>query len=63
MTGPSGQPPDDQYLADDEAKELAAGEERLNEPVVRHGMFGTHGTGDTSGYGGLVVRQPPPFVL
>ncbi|MGY2700589.1 NADH-quinone oxidoreductase subunit C [Nocardioides sp. HB32] len=21
---------------------------------VRHGMFGTHGTGDTSGYGGLV---------
>ena len=21
---------------------------------VRHGMFGAHGTGDTSGYGGLV---------
>jgi NADH-quinone oxidoreductase subunit C len=29
---------------------------------VRHGMFGAHGTGDTSGYGGLVrpVRLPAP---
>jgi NADH-quinone oxidoreductase subunit C len=27
-------------------------------PVARHGMFGADGTGDTSGYGGLVVRRP-----
>lgn len=29
---------------------------------VRHGMFGAHGSGDTSGYGGLVrtVALPPP---
>ncbi len=29
-------------------------------PPVRHGMFGVQGTGDTSGFGGLVVR---PAVL
>ncbi|MET9338542.1 MULTISPECIES: NADH-quinone oxidoreductase subunit C [unclassified Nonomuraea] len=29
------------------------------EPVARHGMFGATGTGDTSGYGGLVVRRAP----
>ena len=36
-----------------------AGRERLTEPVVRTGMFGSTGTGDTSGYGGLQVRRPP----
>jgi len=36
-----------------------AGRERLAAPVVRTGMFGTHTTGDTSGYGGLQVRRPP----
>ncbi len=36
-----------------------AGQERISEPVVRTGMFGTATTGDTSGYGGLMVRQPP----
>jgi NADH-quinone oxidoreductase subunit C len=36
-----------------------AGEERLSEQVVRHGMFGADTTGDTSGYGGLQVRRPP----
>jgi NADH-quinone oxidoreductase subunit C len=36
-----------------------AGRERLTEPVVRTGMFGASGTGDTSGYGGLQVRRPP----
>ena len=35
-----------------------AGQERLNLPVERTGMFGTHTTGDTSGYGGLRVRRP-----
>jgi NADH-quinone oxidoreductase subunit C len=38
-----------------------AGRERLTEQVVRTGMFGTSTTGDTSGYGGLQVRQPPPL--
>jgi NADH-quinone oxidoreductase subunit C len=36
-----------------------AGRERLAEQVKRTGMFGTGGTGDTSGYGGLQVRRPP----
>jgi NADH-quinone oxidoreductase subunit C len=36
-----------------------AGEQRLAAPVVRTGMFGTHTTGDTSGYGRLQVRQLP----
>ncbi|GII63183.1 NADH-quinone oxidoreductase subunit C [Sphaerisporangium krabiense] len=29
------------------------------EPVARHGMFGVRGSGDTSGYGRLVVRRAP----
>jgi NADH-quinone oxidoreductase subunit C len=37
------------------------GEERLAAPVVREGMFGVHGTPDTSGYGGLQVRKLPPL--
>jgi NADH-quinone oxidoreductase subunit C len=37
------------------------GQERLNEPVVRQGMFGAQTTGDTSGYGGLRVRRAPPI--
>ncbi|MGH3213512.1 MAG: NADH-quinone oxidoreductase subunit C, partial [Trebonia sp.] len=36
------------------------GEERLARPVVRTGMFGVHGTPDTSGYGGLQVLKPLP---
>ncbi|MBB5075509.1 NADH-quinone oxidoreductase subunit C [Nonomuraea endophytica] len=28
-------------------------------PIARQGMFGAHDTGDTSGYGGLVVRRAP----
>ncbi len=38
-----------------------AGRERLSEQVVRTGMFGVQGTSDTSGYGGLQVRRPPPL--
>ncbi|WP_066360955.1 NADH-quinone oxidoreductase subunit C [Herbidospora mongoliensis] len=30
------------------------------QPIARTGMFGTSGSGDTSGYGGLVVRRPVP---
>jgi NADH-quinone oxidoreductase subunit C len=36
-----------------------AGQQRLTEPVARTGMFGVTTTGDTSGYGGLQVRQAP----
>ncbi len=36
-----------------------AGDERLAEPVARRGMFGTRTSGDTSGYGRLLVRVPP----
>jgi len=36
-----------------------AGEERLNAPVARTGMFGANTTGDTSGYGRLLVRTTP----
>jgi NADH-quinone oxidoreductase subunit C len=36
-----------------------AGSHRLSEQVVRTGMFGTETSGDTSGYGGLQVRQAP----
>jgi NADH-quinone oxidoreductase subunit C len=38
-----------------------AGRERLAEQVRRTGMFGTQTSGDTSGYGGLKVRRPPPL--
>jgi NADH-quinone oxidoreductase subunit C len=42
------------------AEEAAiAGRERLDEQVLRTGAFGTHTTGDTSGYGGLQVRKQP----
>jgi NADH-quinone oxidoreductase subunit C len=34
-------------------------EDRAEQPIVRRGMFGGHTTGDTSGFGGLVVRQSP----
>jgi NADH-quinone oxidoreductase subunit C len=45
---------------EDKADEAAiAGRERLDEQVLRTGAFGTHTTGDTSGYGGLQVRKQP----
>lgn len=31
-------------------------------PLVKRGMFGVHGSGDTSGYGGLVRPAGPPMV-
>jgi NADH-quinone oxidoreductase subunit C len=37
------------------------GEQRLGASVVRTGMFGADDTGDTSGYGQLQVRKPPPL--
>jgi NADH-quinone oxidoreductase subunit C len=50
--GPDGAVPDAAALA---------GQERLGERVVRTGMFGVQTTGDTSGYGGLKIRRPPPL--
>jgi NADH-quinone oxidoreductase subunit C len=40
---------------------VSLGEERLAASVVRTGMFGTGGTGDTSGYGRLQVHKQPPL--
>jgi NADH-quinone oxidoreductase subunit C len=54
VTGPGGDKPEE---VPDEA--AVAGRERLGEQVVRTGAFGTHTTGDTSGYGGLQVRKQP----
>ncbi|WP_119728275.1 NADH-quinone oxidoreductase subunit C [Thermomonospora amylolytica] len=55
----SSQHPEQQ--AEQAADRLPAHEpqDRLQQPVVRRGMFGAKGSGDTSGYGGLVVRQAP----
>ena len=66
MTGPSSTGPDSKgsHTAPPETTDSTAveiGNERMAEPVIRTGMFGTQTTGDTSGYGGLVVRQPPPL--
>jgi NADH-quinone oxidoreductase subunit C len=36
-----------------------AEQDRREQPVARRGMFGAKTTGDTSGYGRLVVRQSP----
>jgi NADH-quinone oxidoreductase subunit C len=38
------------------------GAQRLAAPVVRTGMFGAHGTSDTSGYGGLRVHKAFFFI-
>ena len=57
MTGPGAG--DQQPKAPDPA--ALAGRERLSEQVARTGMFGSETTGDTSGYGGLIVRRPPPL--
>jgi NADH-quinone oxidoreductase subunit C len=47
-----GSQPDDNLPA-------RAGEERLSRPVTRTGMFGTHTSGDTSGYDGVRVLRAP----
>jgi NADH-quinone oxidoreductase subunit C len=58
VSEPGSGRPDDlaAEIADDAA---VAGRERLGEQIVRTGAFGTHTTGDTSGYGGLQVRKRP----
>jgi NADH-quinone oxidoreductase subunit C len=59
-SGP-GTPGQDAGGVNDENVNLPAraGEERLAEQVVRHGMFGAQTSGDTSGYGRLLVRLAP----
>ncbi len=54
---PGGDPP----AEDNGGLPARLGEERLSASVVRTGMFGTQTTGDTSGYGLLQVRKPPPL--
>jgi NADH-quinone oxidoreductase subunit C len=54
---PGGEPP----AAEEPGLPARAGEERLEAPVVRTGMFGVHGTQDTSGYGRLQVHKAPPI--
>jgi NADH-quinone oxidoreductase subunit C len=58
VTTDTGSGPGEQ--AEPEAPDPAAeaGEHQLALPVERTGMFGTHTTGDTSGYGGLRVHRP-----
>jgi NADH-quinone oxidoreductase subunit C len=60
VSGPE-QPP--KAGPDETAGNLPArlGEERLNAPVVRRGMFGIQDTPDTSGYGLLRVHKAPPL--
>ena len=57
-TPPGGETP----AGENENLPARLGEERLAAPVVRTGMFGVHGTPDTSGYGRLQVHQRPPVV-
>jgi NADH-quinone oxidoreductase subunit C len=58
VTDPKPGPGAGEQSPEEQAAALA-GRERLSEPVARTGMFGSATTGDTSGYGGLLVRRPP----
>jgi NADH-quinone oxidoreductase subunit C len=61
VTASSGTGPDEAGAVPEQDPAALAGRERLAEQVQRTGMFGTQTTGDTSGYGGLQVRRPPPL--
>jgi NADH-quinone oxidoreductase subunit C len=54
-TTPGAEPEDSENLP------ARRGEERLEAPVVRTGMFGVADTPDTSGYGQLRVHKAPPL--
>ncbi|MGO1560322.1 NADH-ubiquinone oxidoreductase chain C [Actinomycetales bacterium JB111] len=49
-------------MSEDQGREVAGGEERrqLDVVAVRSGQFGVHGSGDTSGFGGLQVAVVEP---
>ncbi|QVQ50987.1 NADH-quinone oxidoreductase subunit C [Spiractinospora alimapuensis] len=64
---PAEEPSEDEHgqrdQADQEPEENlpeVAGQRRLEARVRRRGMFGANTTGDTSGYGRLLVRESPP---
>src|SRR5579875_3665288 len=66
MSSPTERPVPDDSTPEQDATEIAKstiGEGTSDSPygIERRGMFGVHGTGDTSGFGGL-VREPwvPP---
>jgi NADH-quinone oxidoreductase subunit C len=61
MSGPAGNGAEGNGAEGNGGLPARLGEERLAAPVVRKGLFGVHGTPDTSGYGGLQVRKPPPL--
>jgi len=56
---PQGPNPPAGGVAPDANLPARLGEERLNAPVVRRGMFGIQDTPDTSGYGLLRVHKAP----
>jgi NADH-quinone oxidoreductase subunit C len=58
VTTDKGSGPGEQAELEAPDPAVEAGEHQLALPVERTGMFGTHTTGDTSGYGGLRVRRP-----
>ncbi|SEL54177.1 NADH-quinone oxidoreductase subunit C [Nonomuraea pusilla] len=55
MTSPDNLP----EVPNPEVPEVAETPAPAEPPVARRGMFGAHDSGDTSGYGGLVVRRAP----
>ncbi|MFC5819971.1 MULTISPECIES: NADH-quinone oxidoreductase subunit C [Nonomuraea] len=55
MTSPDNLP----EVPDAKVPDEAQAPEPVEAPVVRRGMFGVHDSGDTSGFGGLVVRRQP----
>jgi NADH-quinone oxidoreductase subunit C len=59
MTTPPSSPGGESPAEENDNLPVRLGEERLAAPVTRTGMFGVHGTPDTSGYGGLQVHRPP----
>ena len=61
MSGPE-QPPKEGPGEADANLPARLGEERLNAPVIRQGMFGVEDTPDTSGYGLLRVHEALPRV-
>jgi NADH-quinone oxidoreductase subunit C len=59
MSGPE-QPPKEGPEESDGNLPARLGEERINAPVIRRGMFGVQDTSDTSGYGLLRVHEALP---
>ena len=53
---PGGEPP----AVEADGLPARQDDQRMAAPVVRRGLFGVHGTPDTSGYGLLQVRKQPP---